>query len=135
MAKRAGNPVKRDGMNYTATASVDQCKFMVRRLAQIEAPAENRKGQFRAIERVTGLTSRRLKDFYHGTLQQVPDHQAQTLRHAYLMALQRAKEQLREIEREHAEVEAMVSAARHGFGGSGIKIEQTNGGLGDGPPE
>ena len=88
-SKRDERPTKSAGarMNYSAADSVRASQFTWKELAKIVAPAENVKGQYRAIERVTGISSRRQKDIRGGYLNLVHDHEAVRLR----LALQRAR--------------------------------------------
>ncbi len=108
-------PSKRDSV-ISATYEVESVRTIWRKLAGLLAPCENVKGQYRAIERATGIPARRQKDIRNGYLNQIPSHQARTLRNAYQDALARARRQLLEIERDAAEIENMVLAARDGSG-------------------
>lgn len=86
-------PTKRaDGarMNYTAAESVRVAQFHWRELAKLVAPAENVKGQYRAVEKATGIAPRRQKDIRGGYLNLIHDHEALRLR----VALQKARSAL-----------------------------------------
>lgn len=90
MANPDDHPTKRGNgarMNYTAAESVRTAQWHWRELAKLIAPAENVKGQYRAVEKATGLSPRRQKDIRGGYLNLVHDHEALQLR----VALQKAR--------------------------------------------
>lgn len=108
-SSRDGKPTKGDGRVIVSAATVrDECTFMVRRIPTLVAPeVTSRKKQFDIIARMTGISARRVKDYWRGEINDPPGSQDRTIRNAYRAALQKWKEtalaQLEQMDGEHEE--------------------------------
>lgn len=69
-----GKPSKRAAVSVAVATVRDECRFMVRRMAMPIEPHETSvKAQLNKVSRITGIPPRRVKDFWHGYLNTIPE--------------------------------------------------------------